>query len=1464
MHTVNLRLLAILLVGLVVVVTGAIVLHAFQQGRNVQFWENLAEDALKRADEALNAGKTSEAEPLYDEAIKHLTNCARLREDDIDLQERLGMLLADVAVRRQDGRMFNQALGHLEYVVRAEPGRSKARRRLVDLFMAAGDARNASVHLERYLLKDAPNDADLLVLLGQCQARLGEHLKAAQTFQKAAELAPDHLDAYTRLAAVLRGPLGRAANGDQWIAKMLELNPQSARAHWLAASYYRTAEMYAQGLAEAQKALSLEPDGREALLLASRCAVAQAGQLLAERKADEAKALFEQARQYAARGAELYPDDVGVYLVQAEVETSAGNRPQAIVILQASLELAGQHAELLWRLGHLLIDAGRLDEAEEVYKQLQDAGAADPRAVFLGARLAYVRGNWREAIEGFESIRSRLIQLPDLAKQADLITGRCYAELNNPDQAVLAYRRALDVDPLYVPAKAALIDTLVGMGRLDEALREYQQIAARVPAAGWVPVVRVMINRNRQQPSERQDWTQVERILEQIGQALPDSLDVPLLKAEVLAAQGRIAEAESLLTTARDANPKEAQLWAGLISLAQRRGDSQRVEQLLAEAEAQSGDSPELRISKAFYLVQRHGLEAVGQLAQLAENVESFDEAARVRLWDALLGLVQRVGERALATRLAQQIAQSQPNNLRVRFTLLELALRERDLQTVERVLKEIEQIEGRGPLWHYGQAVRLSLLVGNKADDPRLEEALQHLRQAGEQRASWSRIPLLKASIYHQQGKLSLALDNYLQAIQMGDRNPEAIRRAADLLLAQNRADEALGLIALLDQRDVARSADLEEVELRARAMTGDLDRALELARKAAEDSPDYRDLLWLGQLLFAKAQQVQESEGPSGSDLLREEAGTAFRRATELGPTEPQTWISLVQFLMRTDKPEEAAQAVAAAEQALPAPQARLAIPVCYALLGRLDLARQKYDQALAEAPADPQVVRAVADFYIRSNNLVAAEAQLSKLIEGKLKASPEDVAWARRAQAAILLARGRYPDLAQALKLVDENLRASPDRATEDLRTKARILMAMPARRQRAEAIKVFEELLQRQARPAAEDAFLLARLYLREDAFTQFTAQMRGLLAEYPENLQYLATYIQALLQRDELAGAEVYLQRLGQLAPKSLAYVQLSAEWKFRRNQHRPEDQLSGLRDQLVIPLREWIEDAESFPRDRASRLVVAGGLLNSFSERLRKDGKLLVADDLARQAELMIMEYVDLRPQERLALVPLLCGQRRLDDALDLLDRQWQAATPDQATAALVEVLRSSGISRQQIERLEAIAARAVRHFRRPSVLVSALAEVSTRLENYDQAEKLYRELIDSATVLDNDRNVAVAMNNLAVILALRKTKLDEALRLVNRALELRGPEGAILDSRATVYLAMGKTNEALADLEEAVADDPTSGVRLFHQAQAFAAANRPNSARDAMRKALQAGLKPSDLQPLELPAYERLSKLVQ
>ena len=90
--------------------------------------------------------------------------------------------------------------------------------------------------------------------------------------------------------------------------------------------------------------------------------------------------------------------------------------------------------------------------------------------------------------------------------------------------------------------------------------------------------------------------------------------------------------------------------------------------------------------------------------------------------------------------------------------------------------------------------------------------------------------------------------------------------------------------------------------------------------------------------------------------------------------------------------------------------------------------------------------------------------------------------------------------------------------------------------------------------------------------------------------------------------------------------------------------------------------------------------------------------------------------------------------------------------------------------------------------------------------------------------------------------------------------MEIRGPVAAILDSRATVYMARKNPKKALADLEKAILEKDTP-VRLFHQARAYLLQGQTRVAVASMKKALGNGLTPNMLEPLEKPYYNDLMK---
>ena len=118
----------------------------------------------------------------------------------IDLYGRyLAIAPMDADARWQYGTLLVNAHAHarafqaFEAVLRLDPARSDVRRKAVKADMAIGRVPDARDHLENYLLKESPDDPELLRPRGPCLARAGEYLAAGRSLQAAIERDPARL-----------------------------------------------------------------------------------------------------------------------------------------------------------------------------------------------------------------------------------------------------------------------------------------------------------------------------------------------------------------------------------------------------------------------------------------------------------------------------------------------------------------------------------------------------------------------------------------------------------------------------------------------------------------------------------------------------------------------------------------------------------------------------------------------------------------------------------------------------------------------------------------------------------------------------------------------------------------------------------------------------------------------------------------------------------------------------------------------------------------------------------------------------------------------------------------------------------------------------------------------------------------------------------------------------------------------
>jgi tetratricopeptide (TPR) repeat protein len=1450
MRVFNVRLAAILLGIAVALGIGVLVLNRYQVHRNAAFFRDESERAEQRAKEAAQHKKAALQEESTKHAIEYLNWYVGLMPKDYKAMEHLGILMADRAQNSNppDFQRFWIAYGKLEQTVRLDPERIDGRRRLVAMGMLAHRYQDAKDHLERFLLIDSPKDPDLLEQLAECQVGLRMFEQARESLKKAIASKPAQVTAYAKLARLLRDRLSNPKEADQWMATLVKANPKSWKAHYLRAAYLADPQVRQidEALEAACKAKQLAPDDADVLVLVAECN-------LAKRK-------YDNARDCLAHGIKMHPSDYRMYSVMFQVEQSAGNSDKALAVLRQGLKATDQDPNLLWLMANTLVDTNKLDEARRILNELQRKEFPKPLSDFVDARMEFTQQHWKNALNRLSNSRGSMLADPrygKYVKQIDFYLAGCYRALGDREQQEQALRRVLAVDPSYVPAKKSLAELSRQKGDYADTLKELVDLErqGKLDPAGRVQLAGLLFRSIAQQKEGPRNWKPLEQLLDAVEKALPDSPDVAVLRANIvvlranlLEAQGKAADAQKLLLQARDKYPKQIAVWNGLVGRAIReKGEKnwEKVEKLLSDAEEAMGDCVELRLLRGQYALNRGGVNVDKQLEELADNAEQFPKEQRVRLWSGLLEGAGVVGDKKLANSLAQKIAELEPNNVEIRKRRFEQVVAAGDAVAAERALKEIEAAVGQDDAYSlWGQAILLCLQAKSSKDaGPLLEKALDYLKKARNARKDWSRVPTLEASIYEAQGQADLALQAFLEAIELGNHSPGAIQETVQLLFRSQRYAEAERLLRRVESEQGALPSRLMQVLADCLRYLKDSERSIEAARKAVPaDSKNGRDLVWRGQTLSVFGWEAKKQGRSADATDLLDDAEKALRRAVDLEPKLALAWKALVQFYVLSEEPYKAEKAIQDAKTSVSPDDVPELLAECYEIAGNMDAAQRWYEEMLKKAPQDIAVVRKLIEFYRHAGKPEPAKILLQGILDGKIQASAVDAAWARREMAQFLGGSGRYPDLQKAEKLVEQNL-SSPQATFADRQLLARLLAndPDPGQEAREKATEMFESL---GAAATTDDRFILARLYARADNWIKAGDLLRSLVASSDKEPRYLEFYIDELLKHNEMSSARTYLDRLQKLAPNSFGTVSRRADLLFAMKQPL----------QAFETLKDFVDNVDAETRDRGLRIRMVAEKLAELAGRLKKPEQAALAAQGIDSAESLFRTFVKENPGQELVLAVFLGRHGKIDEALRILEESVQTCSVEQFAQACSLILQDGKATQDQMQRMNKIVQSAEARFERAPRLLMALGDLRTHQGLYAEAISVYHEIPEMAP------DYASALNNVAVLQALQGLRLDESLTLVNRAMELAGRQGSMLDSRATVYIAMNSPEKAIEDMKDAIADSKTP-ERFFHQAQAYVLAGDNAKAKASFDEALKKGLRKELLQLPEVPAFEKLQR---
>jgi tetratricopeptide (TPR) repeat protein len=566
----------------------------------------------------------------------------------------------------------------------------------------------------------------------------------------------------------------------------------------------------------------------------------------------------------------------------------------------------------------------------------------------------------------------------------------------------------------------------------------------------------------------------------------------------------------------------------------------------------------------------------------------------------------------------------------------------------------------------------------------------------------------------------------------------------------------------------------------------------------------------LWLGLVLSAAGRA--------------EEAEAALRRAVELSPTTPEVWVALVQCLVRYGQKARARDSVGEAELRVPEAASSLALARCHELIDDFRRAEALYLAGVeAQRPSAVAARAALAGFYLRRGRTAEAEVELEKIVDLQKKA-PEEAAWAGRMLAVLLAGRDDYEKAQRALKMLglDEQGKAASRGTNEEKRARAVALAAQKSLAMRREATRLLEELFVQEP-PLAEEQFFLARLYESIGEPTRSRVWLLRLLGVHSGEPRYVAHYAAFLLQQRDLAEAEDWVARLEKLAPRATGTLRLKAR---------------------LLAAQGKKEAAVSLVLAAGQRKEMEAPAVASLLEEIG-DGK---------GAEKVYLRFIEesRRPEARLQLAALLARQGQGSAGLDQCELARKDCPPEAVVRACISIVYAFEASDADLRRVEGWLLEA-RTTNASSVEWTVhLAALRNRQGRYDAAEQLYRQ------ILEREPGNIAALNNLSCLLALRGGKADEALALVSRAMKILGPVPYLLDTRAVVYLANKRSDLAVKDLQDALAEAPTASG-YFHLARAHRDASHRLEALAAMRKAIDMGLTPNRLHGLEKSTHQQL-----
>jgi Flp pilus assembly protein TadD len=199
----------------------------------------------------------------------------------------------------------------------------------------------------------------------------------------------------------------------------------------------------------------------------------------------------------------------------------------------------------------------------------------------------------------------------------------------------------------------------------------------------------------------------------------------------------------------------------------------------------------------------------------------------------------------------------------------------------------------------------------------------------------------------------------------------------------------------------------------------------------------------------------------------------------------------------------------------------------------------------------------------------------------------------------------------------------------------------------------------------------------------------------------------------------------------------------------------------------------------------------------------------------------------------------LLAGDKKQDQAIDILERHTNGPSSFEALVALGDVYRSSEKWDDAAEAYSKAAALIPKPDRRDWGVYYAQGIALERAKKWQQAEAAF------VRALELNPEQPLVMNYLGYTWIEQGVNLQKAKGMIEKAVELRPTDGFIIDSLGWAHFRMGDYENAVKYLEQAVLLEPGDPTINDHLADAYWRVGRQREAKFQRSHALT--FKPAD-----------------